>query len=78
MPTVDKQNIRLLAKIFSEVSMDDSKNTQINVLDNLIPVLKNYFEDKVDLQIEFLYAVQLLSHELEHPSGKFIEQIIII
>lgn len=69
MPTVDKQSIRLLAKILSEVSMDDSYSIQNDLLANWMPVLKNYIEDKVDLQVEFLYAVQLMSHELEHPSG---------
>lgn len=42
------------------------------ILSRSIDILKVYIggEQKQDLQLESLYAIQLLSNELEHPSGK--------
>lgn len=41
-----------------------------------INILKEYIggDQKKDLQLESLYAIQLLSNELEHPSGKYFMQ----
>lgn len=76
MPTINKQSIRLLTKTLIEAALN--KNKAGYVIDDLVlprsvNILKEYIggEQKQDLQLESLYAIQLLSNELEHPSGKY-------
>lgn len=71
----NKQSIRLITKTLIEATLDRTKGeytTNAPVLDRCIEILKCYVgsEDKQDLQLETLYAIQLLSNEKEHPSGK--------
>lgn len=58
-----------------EAALDRVKGDYIvkpSYLDKSIEILKGYIgsEDKQDLQLESIFAIQLLSTELEHPSGK--------
>lgn len=84
MPTINKQSIRLLTKTLIEAALN--KNNAGYSLDEkiLLPrsinILKEYIggEQKQDLQLESLYAIQLLSNELEHPSGKYYSQLMIL
>lgn len=71
----NKQSIRLITKTLIEATLDRTKGeytTNVPVLDRCIEILKCYVgsEEKQDLQLETLYAIQLLSNEKEHPSGK--------
>lgn len=70
MPIINKQNIRLLTKVLIEAALVNNK-TEEKYLLRSINILKEYIggEQKKDLQLESLYAIQLLSNELEHPSG---------
>lgn len=70
VPVINKQSIRLLTKTLLEVSLENGQVKE-ELVKKWVPVLKGYIgnEDQIDLQVECLYAVQLLSHELEHPSG---------
>lgn len=70
MPVINKQSIRLLTKTLLEVSLENGQVKE-ELVKIWVGVLKGYIgnEDQIDLQVECLYAVQLLSHELEHPSG---------
>lgn len=75
MPTVNKQSIRLLTKTLIEAAINKNNvgyTLDENILSRSIDILKVYIggEQKQDLQLESLYAIQLLSNELEHPSGK--------
>lgn len=75
MPTVNKQSIRLLTKTLIEAAINKTTvgyTLDENILSRSIDILKVYIggEQKQDLQLESLYAIQLLSNELEHPSGK--------
>lgn len=70
VPVINKQSIRLLTKTLLEVSLENGQVKE-ELVKKWVAVLKGYIgnEDQIDLQVECLYAVQLLSHELEHPSG---------
>lgn len=73
MPTINKQSVRLLTKTFIKASFDTGHSVNDSPLfKQCITILKNYIgtDDKADLQVECLYAVQLLVNELEHPSGE--------
>lgn len=76
MPNVNtKQNIRTITKILLQAALDKIKGEFVlkpQYLDRSIEILKIYIgsEDKQDLQLESIFAIQLLSNELEHPSGK--------
>lgn len=76
VPTINKQSIRLLTKTLIEAAISNAKgggySIDEKILPNSIDILKVYIggEQKQDLQLESLYAIQLLSNELEHPSGK--------
>lgn len=54
-----------------EAALLNNKIDEKYLLRSII-TLKEYVggEQKKDLQLESLYAIQLLSNELEHPSGK--------
>lgn len=73
MPTINKQSIRLLAKTFIEISLQES-NVKLNeeTFSSCLSILKSYIniDVKTESQVECLYAVQLLVNDLEHPSGK--------
>lgn len=71
MPVINKHSIRLLTKTLVEVSLENGQQIKEELVKKWIGILKVYIgnEDQIDLQVECLYAVQLLSHELEHPSG---------
>lgn len=76
MPTINKQSIRLLTKTLIETALNKAKTGYAldeNILARSIDILKLYIggEQKQDLQLESLFAIQLLSNELEHPSGNF-------
>lgn len=75
MPTINKQSIRLLTRTLIEAAIN--RNKAGYALDDVmlprsVNILKEYIggEQKQDLQLESLFAIQLLSNELEHPSGK--------
>lgn len=58
-----------------EAALDRIKGEYLvkaQILEKSIEILKGYIgsEDKQDLQLESIFAIQLLSNELEHPSGK--------
>lgn len=67
---MNKQNIRLLTKTLIEASLENGQVKE-ELVKKWLGILKSYIgnEDQIDLQVECLYAVQLVSHELEHPSG---------
>ncbi|XP_031622161.1 eukaryotic translation initiation factor 4G isoform X2 [Contarinia nasturtii] len=72
VPTINKQSIRLLTKTLIEAALSKTKagySLDDKYLPNSIDILKGYIGEKQDLQLESLYAIQLLSNELEHPSG---------
>lgn len=71
MPIISKQVIRLLTKLLVEAAFCNNKIDE-KCLARSINILKDYIggEQKKDLQLESLYAIQLLSNDLEHPSGK--------
>lgn len=73
VPTINKETIRTLTRTLIDASLDMSKGVTIieRVLNNCTEVLKNYIhgDDKLDLQVEALYAIQFLGRELEYPSG---------
>lgn len=76
MPTINKQSIRLLTKTLIEAAINKNKmryTLDEEYLPRSVNILKEYIggEQKQDLQLESLYAIQLLSNELEHPSGKY-------
>lgn len=70
MPVINKQSIRILTKALVEVSLENGQVKE-ELVKKWLGILKSYIgnEDQIDLQVECLYAVQLLSHEMEHPSG---------
>lgn len=76
MPTINKQSIRLLTKTLIEAALNNSSKSGYILDDSFlqisIDILKIYIggEKTQDLQLETLYAIQLLSNSLEHPSGK--------
>lgn len=73
MPTINKQSIRLLTQTLIQAACSGTKTGHIledEILSRSIDILKGYIDQKQDLQLESLYAIQLLSNELEHPSGK--------
>lgn len=72
MPIINKHSIRLLTKTLVEASLENEQVKE-DVVKKWHSILKGYIgnEDQIDLQVECLYAVQLLSHDLEHPSGKW-------
>jgi len=75
VPTINKQSIRLLTKTLIETALNKTKSMGYALDEDILPrsidILKLYIsgEQKQDLQLESLYAIQLLSNELEHPSG---------
>lgn len=76
MPNIsNKQSIRLITKVLIDAAVDKIKGEYIlkqAYLRRSIDILKGYIghEDAEDLQLESTFAIQLLSNELEHPSGK--------
>lgn len=76
MPTINKQSIRLLTKTLIEAALNNSSKAGYTLDDDTlaksIDILKIYIggKQKQDLQLESLYAIQLLSNSLEHPSGE--------
>lgn len=71
MPVINKSSVRSLVKTLVDVSLDGQHQLQEPIALKWIEVVKNFIgsEDQVDLQVECLNAVQLLSTALEHPSG---------
>ncbi|KAH8272468.1 hypothetical protein KR044_006340, partial [Drosophila immigrans] len=69
----DKVFIRGLTKTlcnFATVYKDHSYKLEPEIFQKVcIPVLQRYTDSNDDLQLECLYAVQLLVHSLEHPRG---------
>lgn len=82
MPNINnKQSIRLITKVLIDAAVDKIKGEyilKIIYLARSIEILKGYIgnEDAEDLQLESIFAIQLLSNELEHPSGKPSNQIV--
>lgn len=72
MPINDKQATRSLTKMLIEAALVKNNKIDEKYLLRCVNILKEYIggEQKKDLQLESLYAIQLLSNELEHPSGK--------
>lgn len=73
MPIINKTAVRLLTQLLIEAALLNNKIDE-KYLSRSINTLKEYIggEQKKDLQLESLYAIQLLSNELEHPSGKYL------
>lgn len=71
VPIINKSAIRLLTKMLIEAALYKNKIDE-KYLVRSKDILKEYIggEQKKDLQLESLYAIQLLSNELVHPSGK--------
>lgn len=72
MPIINKQTVRLLTKMLIEAALLKNR-TEEKYLLRSVNILKEYIggEQEKDLQLESLYAIQLLSNELQHPSGDF-------
>lgn len=75
MPNVNKQSIRLLTRTLVEAAIDKNKDN-FTLNDAYLPrsikvikVLADGEDEQKNFQLESLNAIQLLSHELEHPSG---------
>lgn len=81
MPSINEQSIRLLTKTLIEAALNENKAgyslDERVLLPRSVNILKEYIggKQKQDLQLESLYAIQLLSNELNHPSGKYYSQL---
>lgn len=78
VPTINKQNIRALTRTMIETTLDEhiQKGIKHYTLHeqshkNCLEVLRVFIhgEDKLELQLEALYAIQFLSNDREHPKG---------
>ncbi|KAM7341427.1 eukaryotic translation initiation factor 4G1 isoform 1-T2 [Cochliomyia hominivorax] len=67
----DKTFIKNLTTILTSFAIKDPKlSLDIPCFQKIcIPVLLRYLDNKEDLELECLYAIQLLVHSLEHPRG---------
>ncbi|XP_046811475.1 eukaryotic translation initiation factor 4G isoform X1 [Lucilia cuprina] len=69
---VDKTFIKSLTTTLTSFAIKDSINYSLDLScfqKICIPVLLRYLDSKEDLELECLYAIQLLVHSLEHPRG---------
>ncbi|TMW46418.1 hypothetical protein DOY81_008501, partial [Sarcophaga bullata] len=69
---VDKTFIKSLTTTLTSFAIKDSNNYSLDLpwfRKICIPVLLRYLDNKEDLELECLYAIQLLVHSLEHPRG---------
>ncbi|XP_065370716.1 eukaryotic translation initiation factor 4 gamma 3 isoform X1 [Calliphora vicina] len=69
---VDKTFIKSLTTTLTSFAIKDSNNYSLDLpcfQKICIPVLLRYLDSKEDLELECLYAIQLLVHSLEHPRG---------
>ncbi|XP_065364340.1 eukaryotic translation initiation factor 4 gamma 3-like [Calliphora vicina] len=69
---VDKTFIKSLTTTLTSFAIKDSNNYSLDLpcfQKMCIPVLLRYLDNKEDLELECLYAIQLLVHNLEHPRG---------
>ncbi|XP_055299644.1 eukaryotic translation initiation factor 4 gamma 3-like [Sitodiplosis mosellana] len=74
VPTINKQSIRFLTRTLIQAACNISTAghpLEDKFLPRSIEILKGYIggEQKQDLQLESLYAIELLSNELDHPPG---------
>lgn len=69
---VDKMFIKSLTTTLTSFAIKDSSNYNLDIpcfQKICIPVLLRYLDSKEELELECLYAIQLLVHSLEHPRG---------
>lgn len=70
--SVDKKFIRILTTAVVESSLTPNKlNFNDRQMKSGSQLLQKYIDGSVDLELQCLFAIQLLVNKLEHPSGMF-------